>query len=167
MRPESLSVDFGGHDLKNPYVKGNVTKLKMLLPTSKKEAWKLIATPKGLASWFPTKCRGRVRKDSSLEFGWADGSTETHRVLWVGEAHSSLTLDWWETGRVSFYLHGREPTHLTLQVTYPKSARKWQALEFVGWTFFLSNLKSAAMKGPDLRSRNSKLSWKKGYIDSA
>ncbi len=157
--------DTGVAGVKNPYTKGSVTKLKMLLPVSKKEAWKLIATPKGLASWFPVTCKGNVRQGGTLEFGWADGSAETHRVSWVGEAHSSLTLDWWETGKVAFYLHGRKPTHLTLQVSYPRSAKKWQGLELVGWTFFLSNLKSVAMNGPDLRSKKPKFSWKKGYID--
>ena len=71
-------------------------------------------------------------------------------------------VEYWEG---AFYLHGREPTHLTLQVTYPRPARVWQGVELVGWSFFLSNLKSVAMKGPDLRNRNQRLSWKKGYID--
>ena len=151
--------------MKNPFTKGNMTKMKMLLPISKKEAWKLIATPKGLASWFPTRCKGRVLPGRTLEFEWPDGTVENHRVLSVGDANSSIVLDWWNTGKAAFYLHGREPTHLTLQVTYPRPARLWQAVEQVGWSFFLSNLKSVAMKGPDLRNKNPGLSWKKGYID--
>ncbi len=151
--------------MKNPYSKGNVTKMKMVLPVSKKEAWRLIATPKGLASWFPSKCKGRVQLGQTLEFEWPDGSVETHRVVRVGDGVSSLAFDWWHSGRVQFYLHSTEPTHLTLQVEYPRSAKRWQTTELVGWTFFLSNLKSVAMKGPDLRSKDPRLSWKKSYID--
>ena len=54
--------------LKNPFAKGNMTKMKLFLPVSKKEAWKLIATPKGLASWFPTRCEGSVLPGRTLEF---------------------------------------------------------------------------------------------------
>ena len=151
--------------MKNPFAKGDMTKMKLFLPVSKKEAWRLVATPKGLASWFPTSCKGRVLPGRTLEFRWLDGTVENHRVISMGEANSSIILDWWETGKAAFYLHGREPTHLTLQVTYAGSARKWQVPELVGWSFFLSNLKSVAMKGPDLRNRNQRLSWKKGYID--
>ncbi len=151
--------------MNNPYSKGDVTRMKLVLPVSKKEAWRLIATARGLASWCPSKCRGRLLRGQTLEFEWPDGSVETHRVVRVGDGNSSLALDWWHGGRVQFYLHGRQPTHLTLRVEYPRSAKRWRSTELVGWTFFLSNLKSVAMKGPDLRSKNPKLSWKRGYID--
>src|SRR3990172_11101915 len=108
-----------------------MTKMKLFLPVSKKEAWKLLATPKGLASWFPTRCKGRVQPGRTLEFQWPDGTVENHRVLSVGDANSIFILDWWNTG-TAFYLHGREPTHLTLQVTYARSTRIWQGVELVG-----------------------------------
>src|SRR3989304_8304792 len=79
--------------MKNPFAKGNMTKMKMLLPVSKKEAWRLIATPKGLASWFPTRCKRRVQPGRTLEFQWPDGTVENHRVLSVGDANSSIILD--------------------------------------------------------------------------
>lgn len=151
--------------MKNPFAKGNVTKLKMVLPISKKKAWKLIATPKGLASWFPTVCKGRVAPGQTLEFGWPGGDVERFQVLRVGEAGSVWHMSWWKTGKVRYALHGREPTHFTLEVQYPRSARHWQSPELVGWTFFMSNLKSVAMGGPDLRNKNPRFSWKKGYID--
>ena len=106
---------------------------------------------------------GAARPDPGVPM--PDGTVENHRVISMGDANSSIVLDWWNTGKVAFYLHGREPTHLTLQVTYPRPVRVWQGVELVGWSFFLSNLKSVAMKGPDLRTKNPRLSWKKGYVD--
>jgi len=33
------------------------------------------------------------------------------------------------------------------------------------WAFYLGNLKSAAMKGPDLRTKDPKVSWTDGFLD--
>jgi len=43
--------------LNNPYLHGNVTRMKMILPVGKKKAWKMIATSKGITSWFPRECK--------------------------------------------------------------------------------------------------------------
>ncbi len=152
--------------LDNPFVRGNVTRLKLLLPCNRKKAWKLIATPSGISSWFPITCKGRVAAGKSLVFGWPGGDTETVRVLEVTKGES-LQTDWWQLGKVRYSVKGNDPTVFTLEVRYPKKGKgkSWQIPELVGWTFFLSNLKSIAMKGPDLRSNDPKRSWKKAFID--
>lgn len=52
----------------NPYIQGNVTKLKVLLPADRKKAWQLIGTSKGMEKWFPQECLGKIVKGETLEF---------------------------------------------------------------------------------------------------
>ncbi len=76
-------------------------------------------------------------------------------------------MDWWETGRVRYSVKGENPTIFTLEARYPKTGKGklWQQQEAAGWAFFLANLKSRSMRGPDLRSKNPKFSWQKGFVD--
>lgn len=150
----------------NPYLRGNVTKMKTILPVGKRKAWRLIATPRGIASWFPISCTGRVAAGSTLRFHWPDGETEWFQVLRLGEKRSSFHMQWRNCGRVRYYLHGKLTT-LTLEVEYPKNAdsRGNQVSELAHWAFFLANLKSVALNGPDLRNKEPSRSWKKGFID--
>ncbi len=79
----------------------------------------------------------------------------------------SWQMDWWKIGKVRYSVKGNNLTIFTLEVRYPKKGegKTWQVPELVGWTFYLSNLKSVAVNGPDLRTKNPKYSWKKGYIE--
>lgn len=149
----------------NPFVKGNLTRLRVQLPCHSSQAWKLIATPKGLSSWFPTSVKGRITPGKSIEFGWLTGK-ETHTVIDVKKGES-WAMDWWEKGKVRYNIKGDNPTVFTLEARYPKKGegKSWQLQEVAGWAFFLSNLKSVSLKGPDLRNKNPKFSWKKGFID--
>jgi len=52
-----------------PFMKGNVTRLKLLLPCSMDKAWQLVASPKGLASWFSISVKGRIALGKMIEFG--------------------------------------------------------------------------------------------------
>jgi uncharacterized protein YndB with AHSA1/START domain len=148
-----------------PFVRGNLTRLRVLLGGSRGQAWRLIGTPKGLASWFPASVTGSIVPGRTVEFGWSNGS-EKHRVLNVKRGES-WQMDWWETGKVRYFVSGKDPTIFTLEARYPKKGKgkAWQQQEAVGWAFFLANLKSRSVKGPDLRSKNSKFSWQKGFID--
>ena len=75
-------------------------------------------------------------------------------------------MQWRNGGRLRYYLHGKLTT-LTLEVEYPKNAdgRGNQVSELANWAFFLANLKSVALNGPDLRNKGPSRSWKKGFID--
>jgi hypothetical protein len=148
----------------NPYFVGRMTKMKMVLPVGKKRAWKLIATPRGLASWFPDRCDGRVAAGSFLEFGWRDGSSENFRVIYVGDKHSAFRLARRDGSQLRFYLHGKMTT-LTLEVGYPSNARRTQISELALWAFYLANLKSVALSGTDLRHQLTGRSKKIGFID--
>ena len=81
--------------------------------------------------------------------------------------NESWQMEWWEKGRVRYSVKNSNPTVFTLEARYPKKGegKKWQVEELAGWAFFLGNLKSRAMKGPDLRSNSTKYSWKKGFLD--
>jgi len=148
-----------------PFLKGNLTRLRVLLGCNRREAWRLIGTPKGVASWFPTSVKGRIEPGNTIEFGWSTGS-EKHRVLKVKRGES-WHMDWWKTGKVRYSVSGENPTIFTLEAQYPKrgKGRRWQQQEAAGWAFFLANLKSRSIKGPDLRSRNPRFSWQKGFVD--
>ncbi len=149
-----------------PFVKGSLTRLKLVLPCTKTRAWHLVGTPKGLASWFPTHVKGQIRPGKVIEFGWTSG-TENHRVLNVKKGES-WQMDWWEKGRVRYSVNGSDPTIFTLETRYPKKGqgKEWQVQELASWSFFLGNLKSRSMKGPDLRNKSTKYTWKKGFVDS-
>ena len=70
-------------------------------------------------------------------------------------------------GRVRYSLRGEKPVVFELEATYDNTeeGRKWQLVEAAPWAFYLGSLKSAAMKGPDLRTRDPKVSWKDGFLD--
>jgi len=137
----------------SPHPQDHLTKIKLILPVGKKKAWRLIATTRGIASWFPTQCKDRVRKGHILEFIWSNGRSEHFKVLYAG--------------KLRYYLHGRLTT-LTLEVDYPNKpgASSNQISEIALWIFLLAHLKSVALKGQDLRNRMTSRSWSKGLIDS-
>jgi hypothetical protein len=148
-----------------PFVRGNLTRLKILLGCNATQAWKIIGTPKGLASWFPTSVKGSIVPGRTIKFGWPTGSEE-HRVLSVKKG-KSWVMDWWETGRVKYSIKRGTPIVFTLEAWYPKKGKGtgWQQQEAAGWALFLANLKSKSVRGPDLRSKNAKYSWQRGFVD--
>src|SRR5205823_9219629 len=92
------------------FLRGNVTKLKILLPVGKPRVWALVATPEGLASWFPTACHGKAAAGESLAFQWDDGSMEQFRVRRLGAKRSSVAFAWRRGTEWRIYLHGRRTT---------------------------------------------------------
>jgi len=140
--------------------------MKIILPVGKRKAWSLIATPAGIASWFPAQCRGIVKVGEPLEFTWPDGSADHFRVMRMGEQHSSFAMEWRDGASLSYYLHGRRTT-LTLEVEYPANSegRTRQIRELAQWAFRLANLKSVGLRGRDLRQSAWKRSWTFGFID--
>ena len=158
---ETIEVD-------NPYLMGNVTRLRVVLPSSKADAWNLIGTAHGLSSWFPVSCGGRMAVGETLEFGWTGSSPDRFRILdWKEGDHWEMEWRAGGPGRVRYSLKGDGPTVFEIEVSYDNTelGRKWQVLEAAPWAFFLANLKSAAMKGPDLRTKDPKVSWRDGFLD--
>ncbi len=142
--------------------------MKVALPCSKAEAWRLIGTPEGLSSWFPVTVQGRMGIGEMLEFYWPSGTPDQFKVLDVREGdHWEMSWQAGGDGRVRYSLRGDRPTTLELEVTYDNTerGRQWQLLEVGPWAFYLANLKSAALKGPDLRTRDPKVTWKDGHLD--
>lgn len=154
--------------LEKPYLLGNVTRLKMALPCSNQDAWNLVGRVEGLSAWLPVSCKGRVSIGETLEFGWTSGNPDRYRVLDVKEG-VFWEMDWQAggPGRVRYSLRGEDAVIFELEVTYDNSeeGRNWQLLEVAPWAFYLSNLKSVAMKGLDLRTMDLKISWKNGFLD--
>ena len=59
---------------------------------------------------------------------------------------------WKHGAQIQFYLHGKMTT-LTLEVEYQNTrmGRVHRVSELPIWAFYLANLKSVALGGPDLR----------------
>ncbi|EQB63502.1 MAG: hypothetical protein RBG1_1C00001G1081 [candidate division Zixibacteria bacterium RBG-1] len=150
----------------NPYIQGNITKLKVLLPGERKKAWQLVGTPQGMGKWFPLECLGKIAKGETIEFIWVAGAPEKFKVLDVKE-NESWEMEWVEGAKVKYHLESESPVIFSLEVSYPdnEQGKATQLIEVAGWTFYLANLKSVVMGGPDLRRKNSSYGWKEGFID--
>ena len=140
--------------------------MKMILPVGKKKAWRLITSRRGICSWFPVYLEGKIAVGEQLQFAWPGEQSVDYKVIYLGPKHSSFRLQRTDGVKVSVYLHGRL-TILTLEVEYPRTQRDrcGYASEVARWAFFLANLKSAALKGPDLRNNLPGRSWAMGFID--
>lgn len=103
-----------------------------------------------------------------LEFGWTSGPSDGFRVLdWKEGDHWEMEWRAGGLGRVRYSLREEKPVVFELEVTYDSTeeGRRWQLVEAAPWAFYLGNLKSAALKGPDLRTNDPKVSWKDGFPD--
>ncbi len=150
----------------NPYVRGNVTKLKMVLPIGKERVWNLIAKTEGISSWLTIRCGGEMVVGRLLKCRWLGPRWLQLKVIYMGEKHSSFRLRREDGTEVRFYLHGRMTT-LTLEVHYSRTAegRKRQISELPLWAFSLANLKSVALDRIDLRHNLSGRTAENGFID--
>jgi len=96
---------------------------------------------------------------------WPSERSVKDTVLSMGQKHSSFLLEQTDGTKLSFYLHGRLTT-LTLEIAYPVTIRRRDRIADVRlWAFFLANLKSVALGGPDLRNTLRGRSLKYGFID--
>lgn len=152
--------------MNNPHIVNNVIKLRVVLPCSKESVWRLIATPEGLASWFPPSCRGVIAKDEIIEFAWMNDSAYTFRVLELENGHF-MEMEWIKGAKVRYSIDRENPVVVTIEATYPQTSegKEQQLIEIAPWAFEITNLKSIAVGGVDLRSHDSKFSWRDGFID--
>jgi hypothetical protein len=136
-----------------PFVKGNLTRLRLVFPCSPSQAWKLIVTSKGLASRFPTSVKGKIQLGKTIEFGWSTGS-EKHRVTDVKRGES-WQMDWWKTGRVR-YSKRRQPNNIHSGSAIPEEGRRktLAAAGGSGLGFLPRQPKVQIDDGRDLRSNN-------------
>src|SRR5437867_2208832 len=145
-------------------------RMKMILPVGKKKAWRLITSHRGICSWFPAYLEGKIAAGQLVRFAWPGEQSVAYNVLYLGPKRSSFRLQRADGVKVSMYLHGRLTT-LTLEVEYPRTRRATRdhASELARWAFFLANLNSVLLKGPDLRNNLPGRSWVKGFnrLDNA
>ncbi len=150
-----------------PYIIENITRMKVVLPVKREKVWSLVGVAEGFSAWFPKSCQGKIAKGEILEFGWMSGSPDRFRVLEVVE-NQWWEMEWSDGATIRFSLDDENPVIFTLEVTYPKSPQgeTAQMQEVTGWIFYLVNLKSILLNGPDLRNNNPSYSWRERFIDS-
>jgi uncharacterized protein YndB with AHSA1/START domain len=153
----------------NPYIKENLTVLKVFLPVRADKAWELISTPKGIFSWFPKACLGQIVEGETLEFQWDSSNPDKFKVLQV-VPNQYWEMEWVvadQGGKVRYGIKADNSIVFTLEVTYPRNptGKEAQDSEVAPWSFMLANLKSIASGGPDLRSHHPSPIWKEGFID--
>ena len=118
----------------NPYVQGNLTKLKLTLTVKAEPVWELIATPSGLSRWFPKECRGKIAAGEGVEFHWSSGSPDKFQVLEVQPDRFWL-MSWVEGRTVRYSIQGENPVIIALEVSYPQTqaGKEAQELEVAPW----------------------------------
>ena len=145
--------------------KSSNEKMKIVLSVGKSRAWRLLTTREGICSWYAVSCNGKIERGEEIEFSWPSERSVKDTVLSMGQKHSSFLLEQTDGTKLSFYLHGRLTT-LTLEIAYPVTIRRRDRISDVRlWAFFLANLKSVALGGPDLRNTLRGRSWKYGFVD--
>ncbi|OLC62701.1 hypothetical protein AUH73_04195 [archaeon 13_1_40CM_4_53_4] len=72
--------------------------MKMILPVGKKRVWRLIASRRGLCSWFPAAIKGRIAVGKMLRLSWPGERPVDYKVLYLGPKHSSFRLQREGTG---------------------------------------------------------------------
>ena len=78
-----------------------------------------------------------------------------------------MQMSWFNDGKVRYAIEGEKPHFLHIHVDYAdtKDGKNDQLIELPGWSFFLANLKSLVLGGPDLRDNTGNNDWDKGFID--
>jgi uncharacterized protein YndB with AHSA1/START domain len=150
----------------NPYIRDNVTTMKVVLEGSRDELWKLISDPVNVAKWFPVACKGKFAKGEKLDFIWSETSQNTFEVLEI-KPGSYWEMTWGKGSRVRYALSEKAGKIVfTLTVTYPETedGKAEQVMELTPWSFVLSNLRSVSVTGTDLRPSDSNFPWTEGFI---
>ena len=101
--------------INNPYVEGNTTKLKIVLACDKGKAWELIATPVGLAAWFPSRCEGNIIKGEEIVFHWPTDPPEKFIVLDIHESQW-WEMTWYDNSKIRYVLEWDNPVIFKLEV---------------------------------------------------
>lgn len=152
--------------MKNPHIIDSTIRLRIVLPCSKEIVWNLIATPEGLASWFPQSCKGTVAKGKTIEFGWADNSIDTYKILDLVNGRF-MEMELVNGAKVRYSIDRENPVVVTIEATYPQTieGKQQQLIDVAPWAFYLTNLKSVTSGAIDLRNNNPKLSWRDAFLD--
>ena len=151
--------------IENPYVQGHITKLKIILPCDGRKAWELIATPEGLAGWFPDCVVGKIAKDEEIEFHWPGEPPGKFTVLDVVEGRW-WEMSWYDGSRIRYAIEENGHVIFKLEVSYSRDqkGKEIQILVLAPWGLMLANLKSRILNGPDLRNNDPAFPWKDGYL---
>jgi len=138
------------------------------------QVFRLLATAAGLAKWFPNEAvyrdrAGRTRRPTELaksgdayfkRFVYA-GGVQGDGVVLSARRERLFKISFGENGEVCFRLKPKDRGTLVELIqdripTHPEARIESHLGCRTGWTFFLTNLKSVAEGGPDLRETDSK-----------
>jgi hypothetical protein len=149
-------------------------KLRVNIKTTIENAYKALATPAGLESWFLRKAifadgKGVVRAgDAAIEendsytmlfHGYPDSMTVKGKVLKAnGKNVFSITFSKDCPVSITVYTEQNETIlelfESKLPAADPTSIKRYYCGDSKGWIFYLTNLKSILEGGLDLRNKN-------------
>ncbi|MFZ5552792.1 MAG: SRPBCC family protein [Bacteroidota bacterium] len=149
---------------------------KIIVNAPMEAIYSLWATPGGLENWFLRKAEfkdssGRIRSGNEfiqkgdhyfwLWHGYADDVFESNPVL---EADGKSLIRFIFSGQTEVEVKLSEIDGQTLveltqsKIEFDNDPKENLYVQCsIGWTFYLSNLKCMAEKGPDLRNKNEQL----------
>ncbi len=148
---------------------GRVIELRTSVRASPQTAWSAVATAPGLVRWYARDAQIDPQTGGAYRFGWGD-ATATGEVT-AATPGTRLELSWHHGTRVSLRLarrHGGRETVVTVRhegiATGPAGVELYAQLR-QGWTFALVNLKSVVERGIDLREKDRRRTFAKGWAN--
>ncbi len=122
---------------------------------------RMLATPQGRRRFWADSA---VEREGAVEFVFSNGERLRGRIL-ENAPPRRFAVEYFQGSRAAFDLagDGEGGTDLTLTETGVAGENREQNL--AGWVSVLLALKAAVDFGVDLRNRDGRRTWERGYVD--
>lgn len=145
--------------------------VKIDLKASSSKVFQAWTDERKIVKWFVEKANIEPKKNGRLYLEWLTGDKSDDKIIAIRK--DSLFHFPFGAGGEEVKVKIRKITggsvceiHQFNMKTGPMDKVNWHMGCRAGWTFFLTNLKAYLEHGLDLRSRNPKMSYKQGYVNS-
>jgi uncharacterized protein YndB with AHSA1/START domain len=149
--------------------RGRRVELRTAVRAAPATVWSALSTGPGLVRWHARDAHLDAEAGGAYRLAWGD-ATASGEVTAV-QAGRRIDLTWHHDTQVSFRLarrHGGRETVVTVRhegiPAGPAGAELYAQLR-QGWTFALVNLKSVVERGVDLRERDRRRTFARGWAN--